>query len=83
MSPPLAPSNRDELTHLFFLILSAGLSPAARQRSAALTVGHPCGHSSHRVVAKRCAAQIFASSHWVQRSPLPPTAQVILPSPLP
>ncbi len=33
------------------------------------------------VVAKRCAAQIFASSqHWVQGSPLPPTAQVILPS---
>ena len=32
------------------------------------------------VVAKRCAAQIFASSqHWVQGSPLPPTAQVILP----
>ncbi len=37
----------------------------ARQRSAALTLGaglspaHPC----HRVVAKRCAAQIFASSH--------------------
>jgi hypothetical protein len=23
------------------------------------------------VVAKRCAAQIFTSSHWVQGSPLP------------
>src|ERR1019366_8558344 len=37
----------------------------------------------YRLVAKRCAAQIFASSHWVQGAPLPPTAQVILPSPLP
>ncbi len=34
----------------------------------------------HRVVAKRCAAQIFASSNCVQGSPQPPTAQVILPS---
>ena len=51
MSPPLAPSNRDELTHLFFLILSAGLSPAAHR---------PC-HSERKLLRRRISTDTPAS----------------------
>jgi hypothetical protein len=43
----------------------------ARQRSAALTLRCRRHGPRHRVVAKRCAAQIFASSHCGCRSRSP------------
>ena len=42
-----------------------------------LNTGQPLALLLRRREKMRCA--VFASSHWVQGSPLPPTAQVILP----